>query len=211
MDGKQKQIFILSYLAHGLSYLTRLNLSVAIPSLEIDLGLSSFTIGLIAGTFSLSYAIGQFVNGQIADFVGPKKLVIAGLIFSALLSFLFGNTEFLLLMVIFWCLNGYAQSTGWPSVVKIIRNWFGTENLGSIGGLFGSCFLTGSMISWFVLSWILDNFHWRTLFSFPSLFLVVLAILFFFLVKDRPDETSLESEKAVNKPKVGVLHLLSSK
>lgn len=27
--------------------------------------------------------------------------------------------------VIFWIINGFAQSTGWPAVVAIMGNWFG--------------------------------------------------------------------------------------
>lgn len=27
--------------------------------------------------------------------------------------------------VIFWIINGFAQSTGWPAVVAVMGNWFG--------------------------------------------------------------------------------------
>jgi len=185
LDSRQRQIFILSYLTYASYYLTRLSFSVALPVMQLDLGYSKFGLGLIGGLFSISYALGQFVNGQLAE-KGARRLVLIGLVLSVAMNLLFGYMDALIFLMIVWSVNGYAQSTGWPSVVKIIRNWFRSGDLGSIGGLFGSCFLVGNMVSWFALGWIVANFGWRAVFLLPALPVILVASLFYLYVSDEP-------------------------
>jgi len=33
------------------------------------------------------------------------------------------------------CLNGIFQSTGWPGVLSIMKNWFGKKNSGMLMGI----------------------------------------------------------------------------
>ena len=105
-------MFILTYIVYASYYLARLNFSVAIPLISGDLQYSKFTLGLIGGAFSISYAIGQFVNGQLVDSFGAKRIALLGLILSAVMSLLFGYVDVLLLFIAIWGINGYAQSTG---------------------------------------------------------------------------------------------------
>jgi len=169
-------------------YLARLNYSVAIPSISGDLQYSKFTLGLIGGAFSIFYATGQFVNGQLVDSLGAKRIALIGLILSAIMSLLFGHADLLIFFVIIWSINGYAQSTGWPSVVKIISNWF-KSNIGTIGGIFGSCFLVGNMIAWPLLGYITANYGWRTAFLAPPLLLVLMAMIFHLYVGEKPEKS----------------------
>ena len=185
MDPAQRRVFALTYAAYALYYLTRLNFSVALPSISLELGYSKFTLGLIGGAFSVSYAIGQFVNGQLVDSFGAKKIASLGLIISAVMTALFGYADLLMLLLVIWAINGYAQSMGWPSVVKIISNWF-KSSLGTIGGIFGSCFLVGNMIAWPLLGYIAANFGWRTAFAAPPLLVVLTAIIFYFGIDENP-------------------------
>ena len=178
-------MFILTYIVYASYYLARLNFSVAIPLISEDLQYSKFTLGLIGGAFSISYAIGQFVNGQLVDSFGAKRIALLGLILSAIMSLLFGYVDVLLLFIAIWGINGYAQSTGWPSVVKIISNWF-KSSIGTVGGIFGSCFLVGNMIAWPLLGYIAANFGWRTAFLAPPLLLILMALIFYSFVDEKP-------------------------
>ena len=176
----------MTYIVYASYYLARLNFSVALPSISRDLEYSKFALGLVGGAFSASYAIGQFVNGQLVESLGAKRIALLGLVLSAVMSLLFGYADLLIFFMVIWSINGYAQSTGWPSVVKIISNWFKSE-LGMVGGVFGSCFLVGNMIAWPLLGYITANFGWRTAFLTPSLLLVLMAIIFYLCVDEKPE------------------------
>ena len=188
MNSVERRIFILTYMAYASYYLTRLNYSVAIPSISGDLQYSKFTLGLIGGAFSITYAIGQFVNGQLVESFGAKRIALLGLFISAIMSLSFGYADLLILFIVIWSINGYAQSTGWPSVIKIISNWF-KSSLGTIGGIFGSCFLVGNMVAWPLLGYITANYGWRVAFTAPPLLLVLMATIFYLGVNENPKET----------------------
>jgi len=169
-------------------------------------------LGIIGGAFSLSYAIGQFVNGQLVESLGAKRIAVFGLILSGIMSLLFGCADLLLLLVVIWSINGYAQSTGWPSVVKIISNWF-KSNVGTVGGIFGSCFLVGNMVAWPLLGYISANFGWRTAFLAPPLLLFLMALLLYLFVDERPEgeERIYLREKAISSVKSRFKQILLSK
>jgi sugar phosphate permease len=209
MDPVRRRVFALTYVAYALYYLTRLNFSVALPSISGELGYSRFTLGLIGGAFSVSYAVGQFVNGQLVDSFGAKKIASLGLLLSAVMTILFGYADLFMLFLVIWAINGYAQSMGWPSVVKIISNWF-RSSLGTVGGAFGSCFLVGNMIAWPLLGYIAANFGWRTAFLAPLMLVVLTAIIFYLGVDEKPGN-SKEPERTDNRARTRFKRILLSK
>jgi OPA family glycerol-3-phosphate transporter-like MFS transporter len=193
-----KGIFLITYITYAIFYFARLNFSVALTSIGFDLHYSKLTLGIISGAFSICYAFGQFVNGQLADRFGAKRIILMGLVISAIMNILFGYVDLFILLVIVWGGNGYAQSTGWPSSVKIISNWF-RSNIRPIGSLFGSCFLVGSLISLPILGYVIASNGWRTAFFAPAILLFFMAVIFFFYVRDKPDE--FVKNPIVNSPK----------
>ncbi|MEM1558496.1 MAG: MFS transporter [Candidatus Bathyarchaeia archaeon] len=187
----------MAYVTYALLYLARLNFSIALPLLSVELGLSKFTLGLIAGVFSISYAIGQFIHGRLVDRYGPKKIILIGLIVSGIMNILFSRINTLILLIVVWAVNGYAQSTGWPAVVKLVSSRFKSE-LGKIGGLFGSCFLVGNMVAWPILGYLVSNYGWRMVFTIPSIILIVLAVLFYLTVEEVEKTEAYNSKQIVN-------------
>lgn len=182
---------------------------MALPCIGEDLQYSKLTLGLIGGAFSISYGLGQFLNGQLVDSLGAKRLIVLGLVLSAFMNILFGYIDIPVLMVVIWGINGYAQSTGWPSVVKIISNWF-RSSIGTIGGMFGSCFLVGNMIAWPALAYVMAKYGWRAAFLAPPLLLVLVTILFYLGVSDRPKGVEQICEIHVPRVKFGFREILLS-
>ncbi|MCD6538705.1 MFS transporter [Candidatus Bathyarchaeota archaeon] len=178
-------MFIVTYVTYASYYLTRLNYSIAVPSISMDLQLSRFILGLIGGAFSIAYATGQFLNGPIIDSFGAKRAVLLGLVLTSTLSLIFSYSSLPLLLMIVWCLNGYAQSLGWPSVVRIISNWFRSGRW-RVGGAFGSCFLVGNMIAWPLLGYVAAKYGWRAAFYLPPILLILMAVIFYLCVEESP-------------------------
>ena len=196
------KVFISLYTIYAMYYLGRVNFSVALPAMTSELGLSKVILGLIGGVFSMIYAVGQLVNGQLAERIGAKKMITFGLFLSATANFLFGYVEIATLMVLLWAVNGYAQSTGWSSVVKLLSEWFGGGSRGRVSGLFGTCFLVGSMTALTFSGYILTKFGWRMLFLLPSVILLLLIAPFNLAVKERR-----EQKRIVNNGTIGRLVL----
>jgi len=211
MNFEEKQVFLLTYLTYVGYYFSRLNFSIALPEIESDLQYTKAALGLIAAAFSSSYAVGQFINGQIVDKIGAKRLILAGLTLSIIMSSIFGCVKDPILLMIIWTINGYAQSTGWPSVIKIISSWFKTS-IGTIGGIFGTCFLVGNVITWSLLGYIIANYGWRSAFLTPSFILILVAVIFYLGVREKPERNKqVPIEPEVSKVKFGFKQILLSK
>lgn len=176
-------VFLISYVSYALLYLARLNFSVVLPLISLEFGFSKFNLGLVGGAYSISYAVGQFVHGQLAERYGPKRVLFFGLLLSALMNLLFGYADSLVLFLAAWAVNGFAQAAGWPSVIKLVSSSF-SSRFGRIGGFFGSCFLVGNAVAWPIIGYIVSIFGWRMAFTAPAFVLVVLAFLIHFSVKD---------------------------
>jgi len=182
--------FTFSYLTYAAYYLTRLNFSSALPSMGSELGYPKLLFGLMGGGFSAVYALGLIVNGRMAERFGAKKLIAFGLIISATVNILFGYADLAIVMILLWAINGYAQSTGWPSVVKIISEWFSGGSRGKVGGIFGTCFLIGSMAALTLSGFIQVEFGWRAAFTLPSIVVIASTIPFYLYVKERLEVTA---------------------
>lgn len=61
-------VMILLFLAGVINYLDRLALSIAAPFIQDDLTLSATQMGLIFSSFSVGYAIFNFVGGVADDY-----------------------------------------------------------------------------------------------------------------------------------------------
>src|ERR1051325_9924558 len=94
------------WLTYGSFYFCRQNISAAVPGLK-DEGLNAIQIGWILGALKIAYAVGQLVNGQLAERVPARKLLAVGMLGSAALNVAFGLAEGLYFLIFVWACNGY--------------------------------------------------------------------------------------------------------
>jgi len=123
------------WLTYGSFYFCRTNLAVALPGIEAELGYTKAQLGTVLMALKLTYGIGQFLNGQLAERVSPRKLLAAGMFGSAFLNVIFGlQTAFYFLLFV-WACNGYAQALGWTPTMRVAADWFPPAKRGRAVGL----------------------------------------------------------------------------
>src|SRR5262245_48553482 len=76
------------WLTYGSFYFCRQNISAAVPGLKGE-GLNPIQIGFILGALKIAYAVGQLVNGQLAERVSARLLLAVGMLGSAALNVTF--------------------------------------------------------------------------------------------------------------------------
>lgn len=180
------RIFIFAWIGYALFYLCRANFSLAIPQIIEEFGFTKTELGAVGSALFAMYAIGQFVNGQLGDLLGARRLVTIGIIFSALANLAFGFAGGLVTMMIVWGINGYFQSMGWSPNVKLIGNWF-VKDRGKVMGFFGSCYQVGNAGSWLLAGYLASNHGWRYVFWVPSVIFGLSSIMYYVAIRDNPD------------------------
>ncbi|KFM60302.1 Sugar phosphate exchanger 3, partial [Stegodyphus mimosarum] len=138
---------------------------------------ASLFLGVLDTVFMTSYAIGLFISGAVGDRLNLKFVLAFGMCSSSLTVFMFGMvSEWLhfynkVWYVVFWALTGLLQSTGWPTVVAVIGNWFGKSSRGFVMGVWGACPSVGNIIGACIVNLVLH-------FGYQYSFLVTSSITF---------------------------------
>lgn len=190
------RIFTSTWVSYAGFYLTRKAFAASKISLsdESGLGFSDAQLGLIDFSFLTAYMIGQFLNGPLADRLGPRRVVLAGLIVSIIACASMGLASAIPVFVTLAIIHGVAQATGWPSLVKNMSAWFSAQERGRVMGWWCTNYAIGGLIATPFAALMIDSFgNWRFGFFMPSLALVGVALIFFFAQKDRPEDVGLPS------------------
>ena len=140
LTAGQRVTFAITWITYAGFYFCRKNLSIALPMLAGAAGLHSVKLANIVFGYSLLYAIGQFGFGFLADHVGPKRVVGGGLLLIVASNVMLGLHASVAWLMVFACLNGVGQSTGWSGLVKTMANWFAPENRGVALGAYVAFF-----------------------------------------------------------------------
>ena len=190
----QKKMFWMMWVTYASFYLLRVNISIAMPSIMAEFGLSKTNMGVVLTSLFFAYAIGQFINGQLGDKINARRLITFGLISSAIFNIIFAFTAgSLILMAIIWGLNGYVQSMGWGPTVKTMSNWFPERGRSKIAGRLGTAYILGGALSWVFAGTIIKYFNWRFVFILPAVICIVMAIHWYLRARNAPEEIGLPS------------------
>ncbi len=162
---------------YGLLYLGRVNISVVLPLLAIELDVSRAQVGVLGTVFFWTYGLGNFINGQLGSQVNPVRLVALGLLVTALVNLTFGFQTSLILMLALWALNGFAQSTGWPPMLRILAERLDPGQIKRASTMLPFSYVIGTMVTWSLLGAIAIGENWRLAFWLPGLVLLLTASL----------------------------------
>jgi len=185
--NKLTKVLALSWIGYAIYYFLRVNFSIALPGLMAEYSINKTALGGAASAFFAMYAIGQFINGQLADNVGPKRLVALGLGMSIILNLLIPSIgASVLLLTLLWGINGLFQSMGWSPNVKIVSNWSPKHLKGRTAGILGTSYIAGSALSW-LLAGYLAQFNWRLVFYIPAILGMIVLSLWLKFAEEAPE------------------------
>ena len=190
-EHKRWSIYTSLVFGYGFFYTCRLSLSVAKKQM-IDAGIVDVNqLGIIGAVLLYVYAIGKFTNGFLADRANIRKFMSSALFLSAIVNLLFGMTNYFLLFVILWGFNGWFQSIGSaPSVVSICQ-WFSNKERGTRYGLWAGAHNIGEGLTFIGTSFLVGLLGWNWGFIGPGMVCIVVAIILFFTLADRPQTYGL--------------------
>src|SRR5215467_5600518 len=179
------------------SYVERMNISVAAVLMMPELSLSGTQMGQIFSSFLWGYAIFQIPAGWMGDVVGPRiTLTLAALLWcitSMLSGFLPGTlvkgaASVILCLWILRFLLGAGEAATFPVGARAVRNWTPLSERG-IGN---SIMIAGASIAASVtsplVSWLMTVVGWRASFYITSLGALVVAMIWYFSVRDYPEQ-----------------------
>ena len=211
MDKRSRLIYwqtltvTLMFVGYAGYYLCRSDLSVALPLIIDDLAsrgisrdVATIRLGTIASLGVLGYAIGKFLSGGIADFLGGRRNFLAGMGGSVVFTLLFALGGGFPLFTLSWIGNRLVQSMGWVGMVKVSSKWFPYSAYGTVMGIISLSYLFGDAASRQFMAWLIGHgVGWRGVFYAAAGTLFALFALNFVLLKETPRQIG-EPEPAAN-------------
>jgi len=219
-EWKRKTVFFGLVFGYSFYYVCRLTLSMAKKPM-IDGGvLDADQLGKIGFAFFLAYAFGKLVNGFLADRSNIGRLMSTGLLVSAGILLIFGCTNAFLVFFLLWGVNGWFQAMGSAPSGASIAQWFSNKERGTRYSIWSAAHPIGEGISMVLTATIISYMSWQWGFWIPGTVSVVVALVLFKLLADRPrayglptiadysnDHTqeTIADDNDVNRAQLGVL------
>ena len=189
----RNQVFVIFWITYAAFYLCRVNFFIAIPDIIREYGWSKSQMGVIGTAFFWTYAIGQFVHGQISErFSSIHYLFVTMLLSAAMNALMIPAAGYgILAMGVVWAFNGLFQAGGWPNCIKTLSQWFPPKARGKRMGIYGSCYQFGYVMSWILSGCAIANYGWRGAFLIAPIILSIIAFLPLLFGKNRPEDANL--------------------
>lgn len=211
----QIRTFALLWIGYAGYYLGRVNFAVAQKPIKDEFNFSDTEVGAIPSTYAVSYAVGQFINGHLAERFGARIMMTIAISIAIFTNILFFFIDSYYIMLSLWALNGYAQSAGWSLVVQTMSNWTSVNRRGLVIGLISTCYQVGHVLSWILAGTMTQTYGWRYAFLIPSLILVPIAFSVYAFLRNKPEDVGLspikENQETDNIEKAKPVQTLSTK
>lgn len=193
-----------TFIGYATFYLVRNNLSVIANELDKSFAITNSMYGNIVAATAISYGLGKFLMGSLADRSNPKKFMSFGLLLTAFLNFSFagvgyygkalgisGNTIYIGFLII-WAFNGFVQGMGWPPCGRSIGHWFSIRERGSIFAIWNIAHNIGGGLAGVLAGWATLHYgSWHFAFIVPGIIAIITAIYLFLSLKDTPQSEGL--------------------
>ena len=214
------RIFYACFIGYTVFYLCKKNIAVALPGLSEEFGYSNTELGLLGSSLYLTYGIGKFVNGVLADGSDVRKFLPTALIMTAIANLCFAlsavfitpgevsffglptNTILLWLFVFFWGASGWFQSAGFPAVAKSLTYWYSNSERGTKWSLWSCSHQVGTFLSVIISGFLVAHFGWKMAFFVPGALAILVAIWLFDRLRDRPQSLGLPDIERYNEEPV---------
>jgi MFS transporter, OPA family, glycerol-3-phosphate transporter len=189
------QVFLGVFIGYAGYYLVRKNFSIAMPYLEQQ-GFTKGQLGVIFTALSIAYGLSKFLMGSVSDRSNPKYFLVAGLLMSAIVSIIFGTVPYvttsIVLMFVLLFVLGWVQGMGWPPCGRTMVHWFSPNERGTKMAIWNVAHnVGGGLIGPLAIAGIAIFGSWYSIFYFPGMIVVLVAILVFVIMKDTPQSVGL--------------------
>ena len=140
-------------------------LNFALPAISRDLDPSGTQLLWIVDIYAFVIATLLITMGTLGDRIGRRKLLMWGIAGFGAASLLAAYSVSPLMLIIARALQGVAGATLMPSTLSLIKSMFPDKNeLPRAIAVWISCYSLGAIIGPVLGGWLLEHFHWGSVF-----------------------------------------------
>ncbi|NGM85648.1 MFS transporter [Paenibacillus sp. 7124] len=191
------------FIAYLVSFLDRVSITYSsLGGMDKALGITSSAFGLISGIFFIGYFACTVPSNIMLNRYGARKWIARILVAWGIVTVITAWSNSVSHLYILRFLLGVAEAGFFPGVILYITFWFRSKERAKVVALFMTAPPLANALGAPLSIWVVQNIHWagmpgwRWLFIFAGIPAVVLGIITFFYLSDKPDQAKwLSSEE----------------
>jgi len=147
-----------------INYVDRGTMPTAAHLMQGDLHLNYAEMGMLMSAFYWTYTCMQIPVGWLAERYGAHRILAAGLTIWASATMLMGVAHTFAGLLVLRLLLGLGESSGFPSVAKIMAAVVPPEGLGLANGIVALAYMVGPAVGTYAGGMLMASFGWRSSF-----------------------------------------------
>lgn len=169
-----------------LSYVDRVAISQAAPSISHDLGFSKQQMGLIFSAFALAYALFEVPGGWLGDWMGPRRVLMRIVLWWSFFTVATGWMWNFSSMWVTRFLFGAGEAGCFPNLTKSFTTWLPKHERVRAQGILWSFARWGGAFTPPLFAFLFAIMGWRQVFYIFGGIGLVWAVLFYYWYRDNP-------------------------
>lgn len=171
------------------TFLDRINISVAGSSIMHDLNLSPSQWGWVQSAFILSYGLMQIPMGALGDHFGHRKILATIVLWWSAFTAFTGLAGGLASLLVIRFMFGIGEAGSSPCSTGVISRWFEKSEVGKAQGYVWAASRMGGALTPFVVIPVMMWVGWRAAFYLLGALGVVWAVIWYWYYRDSSDSS----------------------
>ncbi|PSL39421.1 sugar phosphate permease [Labedella gwakjiensis] len=188
-------VFWVGIVAYIVAILQRTTLGVAGVEAADRFAVSAAALSSLAVVQLVVYAAAQIPVGVLIDRIGPRVLLLSGLVLMALGQIVLAIAPDIAIAVLGRILVGIGDAGIFPAVMRLVHSWFSGRSVPQLSQWVGNLGQVGQILSALPFAWLLHSAGWTPAFLTAGSLAVLATVVVIGVIADRPDD-SLEQPRA---------------
>jgi OPA family glycerol-3-phosphate transporter-like MFS transporter/OPA family sugar phosphate sensor protein UhpC-like MFS transporter len=164
----QFRVLFATITGYAIFYFVRANLPMAMPAMKKSLGINNASLGVFLTLSGVLYGVSKFANGYLGDRSNARVMMAVGLAGSAVLNIFFGMSSAVVMLGVFWMLNGWVQGMGYPPCARLMTHWFPPKQLATKMSIWNISHQIGGFLIVVLCGYLVAQWGWRSCFLVPG-------------------------------------------
>ena len=209
---KRKNVILTLLVILGMvTFLDRINISVAGSSIMHDLNLSPSEWGWVQSAFILSYGLMQIPMGALGDRFGHRKILALIVLWWSLFTAFTGLAGGLASLLVIRFMFGIGEAGSSPCSTGVISRWFEKDEVGKAQGYVWAASRMGGALTPFVVIPVMMWVGWRSAFYLLGALGIVWAVVWYWYYRNPSETIHISATIAPGKPSIDWRQLLQSR
>lgn len=181
------------WLVYFFVYFDRVAPAVVAPELMKAFNISASSLGLLSAAYFYPYAAMQIPSGVLSDYLGPRLAVTIFFVIAGIGTAMFGIASTYDWALVGRVLMGVGVAVVYIPIMKIQAHWFRNYEFATLTGILLTVGNIGALGAAAPLASFVAATGWREAFYYLGAASVVLAILTYILVRNKPEDMGYPS------------------